>query len=125
MKKDLDRLQGTWIAQSSNTEGQETPKAQLEVMRLIVKADRWNYSIGGGKPILDPAPKVVLNAAAKPMTLDVLSEKEKGKSLLRAIYKIEGDMLTICFAVGDADRPKEFKSEPGSKSGITVYKRLK
>jgi uncharacterized protein (TIGR03067 family) len=125
INKELDRLQGTWVGQSSSTEGEETPKAQLEVFRLIIKGDRWNYSIGGGKPIFEPAPKVVLNPSAKPKTLDVVSQKHKGKIVLRAIYRIEGDTLTLCFAVGKARRPKEFKSEAGSKSGITVYKRKK
>src|SRR5207249_4424704 len=125
VKKDAELIQGTWVAERSNTEGTETPKAQVEVLRLIVKGDRWNYSIGGGAPVFDPAPKFLLNPSAKPKTLDVISVKQEGKSLLRGIYSIEGDTLTVCFAVGDAERPKEFKSEVGSKSGITVYKRVK
>jgi uncharacterized protein (TIGR03067 family) len=66
-----------------------------------------------------------VNPKANPKTLDVVSVKQKGKSLLRAIYELKGDSLKICFAVGDAERPKEFKSAAGSRSGITVYKRVK
>src|SRR5204863_378408 len=107
------------------TEGEEAAKAELAVLRLLIKGDRWSYSIGGGKSIFQPEPKFTVDPTSNPKTLDVVSGKEKGKSLLRAIYEIEGDTLKICFAVGQAKRPKEFNSKPGSESGITVYKRVK
>jgi uncharacterized protein (TIGR03067 family) len=124
-KKDADLIQGVWKGVSSISDGKETPKAELDVMRLIVKGDRWNYAIGDGAPIFDPAPKFVLNSAAKPKTIDVVSTKQKGKSLLRGIYEIEGDTMKVCFAVGNAERPKEFAGTAGSKSGVTEYKRSK
>jgi uncharacterized protein (TIGR03067 family) len=123
VKKEVDHLQGTWVPESSNTEGKETPKAELQVLRLTVKGDRWLLSLKGGKPFVEPTFKV--DPTAKPKTLDVVSATQKGKILLRAIYELEGDMLKLCYAIGDAERPKEFKSEARSKSGITVYKRVK
>ena len=125
VKKDADLIQGVWRGVSSISDGQETPKAELDVMRLIVKDDRWNYAIGDGPPIFNPAPKFVLNFDAKLKTIDVVSTKQKGQSLLRGIYEIEGDTMKVCFAVGNAERPKEFTGTAGSKSGITVYKRGK
>jgi uncharacterized protein (TIGR03067 family) len=110
---------------SSISDGREGSKAELDVMRLIIKGEFWNYAIGDGPPIFDPAPKFVLNSDAKPKTIDVVSTKQKGKSLLRGIYEIEGDTMKVCFAVGNAERPKEFTGAAGSKSGITVYKRGK
>ena len=70
-KEDVDIVQGTWGGVSSITEGKETAKAELDVMRLIVKGDQWNYAIGDGPPIFDPAPKFVLDPKAKPKTIDV------------------------------------------------------
>jgi len=125
LKQEVDRLQGTWAPQSSITEGVEAAKEELAVLRLIIKGNRWSYSIGGGKSVFQPEPKFTVNPKANPKTLDVVSVKQKGKSLLRAIYELEGDTLKICFAVGDAERPKEFKSTARSRSGITVYKRVK
>jgi uncharacterized protein (TIGR03067 family) len=125
VKKEVDRLQGTWVPRSSITEGVAAKQAELDVLRLIIKGDRWSYSIGGGPSILQPEPRFVVDPSANPRTLDVLSVKDKGKSLLRAIYEVDGDTLKVCFTVGNAERPREFKSAAGSKSGVTVYERMK
>ncbi len=120
-------IQGNWDATSSNTEGKDLPKSELRISRLVVKGDEWNYSLGGGAVLLDPAPKFSLDQNAIPKTIDVTSRRknQQGKSLLRGIYELDGDVLKICFAVGSAARPKKFKSEAGSKSSITVYRRVK
>jgi uncharacterized protein (TIGR03067 family) len=123
VKKEVERLQGAWAPVSSNTEGKDTAEAELRIFRLTVKGDRWLLSLKGGKPIVEPTFRV--GPTTKPKTLDVVSVTQQGKILLRAVYELEGDTLKLCFAVGEAERPKEFKSAEGSRSGITVYKRVK
>jgi uncharacterized protein (TIGR03067 family) len=125
IKQEMDRFQGTWAPQSSVTEGKAAAKEELAVLRLLIKGDRWSYSIGGGPSVFQPEPTFSVNPNVSPKTLDVISVKQKGKNLLRAIYELKGDSLTICFAVGDAERPKEFKSSAGSRCGVTIYKRVK
>ena len=123
VKKEVARLQGTWAPVSSNTEGREAAKEELQILRLTVKGDRWLLSLRGGKPFVEP--KFRVDPTTKPKSLDVVSVKQEGKILLRAIYELEGDTLKLCFAVGEAERPKEFKNQAGSRSGITIYKRVK
>jgi hypothetical protein len=38
--------------------------------------------------------------------------------LSRGIFKLEGDLLTVCRTVGETERPKEFKTT--AESGVLV-----
>jgi uncharacterized protein (TIGR03067 family) len=59
-----------------------------------------------------------------PAELDIAPPTtEKGPNVL-AIYKIEGDTLTICLTMGAA-RPKEFASPPGSEVMLITCKRAR
>lgn len=44
---------------------------------------------------------------------------------VKAIYKLDGDTLTVCYEFGDGDRPTEFKTKPNTKQCLAVYKRVK
>ena len=59
---------------------------------------------------------MTLDAKATPKSVDFKTDKgpedAEGKTL-KAIYKLDGDKLTICLGVME-DRPKEFKQEEGS-----------
>ena len=48
----------------------------------------------------------------------------KGKRQL-GIYEVEGDTLRSCFAAPDAERPRDFTSQPGDMRTSTVWKREK
>ena len=49
-----------------------------------------------------------------PAELDYASDK--GGRGNKAIYKVEKDMLTFCFAEGGGDRPTKFESPAGTAS---------
>ena len=44
---------------------------------------------------------------------------------IKAIYKIDGDTMTICYALDAGDRPTKFESKPDTKQFLAVYKREK
>ena len=41
------------------------------------------------------------------------------------IYELDGDTLKVCYAHGKKERPKEFKTAPGSGLALVIYKRIK
>ena len=124
IKQELEKLQGTWVQESGIAGGKEVGKKEFEQFRITLKDDKWSFGVGKVAPLSETTFQI--DPTAKPKTLDVLQVgKRPGKYLLRAIYKLEGDKLTYCFAVEDAPRPTEFKSEPGTKVGISVFRRVK
>jgi uncharacterized protein (TIGR03067 family) len=49
---------------------------------------------------------------------DYLGEKSK----IKLLYKLEGNTITTCAGLPNADRPSELASRPGSKTRLTVSK---
>jgi uncharacterized protein (TIGR03067 family) len=77
-----------------------------------------------GKVIISSTTKI--DPARKPMTIDVTYTEgdSKGRTAL-GIYKIEGEILTICRTAPDKPRPTEVASQPGSGHPLMTYKRQK
>ena len=63
-----------------------------------------------------------------PAEFDILPPDDKPeRGVFVGIYKIEGDTLTVCAAVGPPGtaRPTTFESTPGSEARLVVFKRVK
>jgi uncharacterized protein (TIGR03067 family) len=77
---------------------------------LLVKGDRF-FPLGNGKLLRQATAR--LDTGKTPKTVDLTGTEPflKGRRFL-GIYKVEGDVLTLC--VGDGERrPTEFKAGPG------------
>jgi len=64
---------------------------------------------------------VKMDPTKTPRTYDLL--RDDGHRSLKGIYTWEGDKLKVCASDDNGDRPTEFKTEPGSKNRIRVWKR--
>ncbi len=123
VKQELDKLQGTWVIVDNTQEGKNTPESLREIKRYTIKGDHYAVSFkGAAKPLLEFRIKV--DPTSKPKTIDMIGLKTD-TVLLAGLYQLDGDTLKICTSIGDGERPKAIKSEPGSKSGVIVYKRVK
>jgi uncharacterized protein (TIGR03067 family) len=123
VKQELDKLQGAWVIVANTQEGKETPETLRASKRYTIKGDHYSVAFKGAeKPMLEF--RIKLDPSSKPKTIDLIGIKTDAV-FLRGIYELDGDTLRLCFPVGDADRPKELKSEAGSRSGIITYKRVK
>jgi uncharacterized protein (TIGR03067 family) len=118
-KKDLQALQGTWQAQSITENGQDVPAEEAGKLRLVFAGSTVTILTGEDK---GPESTFTLDATNKPATMDI-KDKKSGTTL--AIYRLEADVLTICFANPGETRPKEFASKRGAKQALLVFKRSK
>jgi uncharacterized protein (TIGR03067 family) len=120
VKKDLDKMQGTWNIVSLVADGKEAPARELKIISLTIKGDQSTFVNGDkmskGTYKLDPS--------KQPKALDiVLTEgSAKGKTLF-AIYDFEGEQLRICYHL--KERPTAFESKTGSANTLQVWKRAK
>jgi uncharacterized protein (TIGR03067 family) len=74
-------------------------------------ADRRGFKID---PTVDP-PALDFNTPPNP----------RDSPLVPAIYRIEGDRLTICSAFPGKPRPTAFASPPGSEAYLKILRRVK
>ena len=116
-KKELELLAGEWLVQEIEARGQRydcketTPKMILEI-----KGDKWIFT-GQEKGEI-----TALDPKTNPKCMDLRSVEEGRKGQVdEAIYKIEGDVLTICLYQGKGkQRPTRFEASPDLADTILV-----
>lgn len=92
---------------------------------MTIKGDKMTISDGKR----DEIAAITLDPKTNPATIDIRPEKNGNPAppdkVVKGIYKIEKDKLIICYSMDDAERPKEFKSDPDSKTGMFTLERVK
>lgn len=122
MKKELEKLQGTWKLESVEVEGQKAPPEAFKGVRLTIKGDKFSFTESnttfGGTFKVD--------LLKKPNTIDISFTEgpEKGTTTL-GIYEVEGDTWKICLNPKGAKRPAEFRAKQGTGEVLEVFKREK
>jgi uncharacterized protein (TIGR03067 family) len=119
-KGDKDKLQGEWsVVSMERAEGKLDDEA-LKKSKLVIKGDMWLATTNGR----ESGVSTQLDESKTPKEIDFTGPDPSGKeATVKAIYKLDGDTLTVCrrtFSAG-GDRPKEF--EAGDGLVLTVYKR--
>ena len=116
-KKDAPSVVGEWVAESAVERGRPLQPPPGTTWRFT--SDGKSVLTLGGR---DPAEGTYKADAGKaPAALDV-SAGPTGKPL-KAIFRVEGDTLTVALIDGDTDRPTAFESPAGSKVILMVLKR--
>jgi RNA polymerase sigma factor (sigma-70 family) len=136
-RHDLALLQGTWRRVSSEVDGRKVyPDPNQPVLpdspvyRVVFKDDGW-YDFGPGAKTPEKHHVIKLDPTRRPKSIDLYLLDDKGnpdgRTPIPGIYKIEGDILTLCLNIGwgPEDRPKEFATRPSPKSSpwLDVYRR--
>jgi uncharacterized protein (TIGR03067 family) len=122
-KKDVEKLQGDWVAVAYTIDGTSLPDDDVQAFFRTIKGNEYAVSryrkvIGRGTFKLD--------ATKSPKTLDAIPANAPagGKPIL-GIYSIEGDRLKFCVAAPGKDRPTEFSAKEGSGHTLTEWEREK
>lgn len=121
-KKELKKLEGTWVMVSGESKGEALPETTIKSASLVIVGDKHTVKVGAetiiGTHKLDPT--------AKPKAIDAMDTEGpfKGKPAF-GIYKIEKGEFTVCFAAPGKDRPKEFTTKGGKAELLHVWKKKK
>jgi uncharacterized protein (TIGR03067 family) len=120
-KKELEKLQGTWVMVSSERGGKKMSEDEVKAFQRTVKGDEY-IVLHNGETLVKGT--FTIDPTKKPKTIDALrSEGENKDTPMRGIYEIDGDTYKVCFAPPGMERPTEFVSKEGSMHVISVWKR--
>jgi uncharacterized protein (TIGR03067 family) len=116
-------LNGTWAMVATEEGEQQMPEAQLAKLniKLTMKDDTYTTSGAGQTGI---GGKLKIDASKTPKEIDIMAESgpQKGTTI-PAIYKLDGDKLSVCYDFSGKSRPKEFGTKKGTALFLAVYKK--
>jgi uncharacterized protein (TIGR03067 family) len=120
--QDDDVIQGLWLPSSADLGGNRFPDEVRKAIRLEVRDGKYTVTVGEQPD----KGTIKLNPSARPKELDIAGTEgpNKGRTIL-AIYRLEGDTLTVCYDLSGKSRPTEFKSTAGTQLFLVTYKREK
>jgi uncharacterized protein (TIGR03067 family) len=120
-KKELEKLKGHWKLVSEVDSGQNIPADPTEL--FIFHGNNLLNRVG--LKILDEF-ELKVNPTKKPKEMDLIPFKEPNKGIPSpAIYKMEGNKLTICVNFGPGGkRPSDFTSNATDRNIILIMERL-
>jgi uncharacterized protein (TIGR03067 family) len=122
-RTDLDRLQGTWVLVSMETEGHDVAALDFKDWTVVYEQNRMTLRAGErvrrrGIVTLDPG--------RKPKAINTWDQDGPYEDqTVPGSYELEGDTLKLCFARPGRERPKEFTTKSGTAFLVCVYKRQK
>src|SRR5262249_10654343 len=125
-KKELEKLKGKWKGVSVEIAGKALPEEVAgatvwDIGDEKIKALVPNNKEGKEEEVLP----FHIDPTEKPAHLDVEGEVDGKKTVMKGIYKLDGDELTVCLFGADGGRPTEFSSSDlgnGEKGGNMVLK---
>jgi uncharacterized protein (TIGR03067 family) len=119
IKKELEKLQGKWDCVSVVMDGKELEKTRIKGLSVVFKGTK---AIINEKSPIEVTAEVTIDPTKKPAEIDFRFDIDSVKGgAQKGIYKLVGDMLTVCSGPQGGARPTEFKST--ANFTLSVYKR--
>ena len=113
-------LEGNWAMVSGEQDGKAIPDDELHKFGLAIVGNQhtvtWADAELKGTHELD--------TGQTPMTIDATDTAGPFEGMsLKGIFKVDGDLFTLCFAAPGSERPTEFTTKDGSATILHVWKR--
>ncbi|HEX4388725.1 MAG TPA: TIGR03067 domain-containing protein [Steroidobacteraceae bacterium] len=120
--EDPRALEGAWAPVAVSVGGQRLEPAQLRVCYLLLEGDGYRI-VDRSNQIVDSGHYTV-NADTTPCAMDIVGEHgpNAGRTLL-AIYRLEGDELTVCYDVEGGARPETLAARREGARLVITYER--
>lgn len=120
--EELDKLQGTWYCIAAISGGKKAPPPDvLDAMRELQLNFQGNILSIKNSPKGDVGSTVKLDATTTPKRLELLSD---GRSVMHAVYTLEGDVLILTFQEGVNEFPKTLAVTKDLQGGMLVLQRV-
>jgi uncharacterized protein (TIGR03067 family) len=119
---DLEKLQGDWVAIFHEFNGIPFKTGEFGRVEITIKEDKWISHVGYKSTFT-----VILNPKADPKQIDKTCLDTKGPfagKVFLGIYKIDGDLLTICGNSGGKNRPATFSTKGETDFKLYIFKRV-
>jgi uncharacterized protein (TIGR03067 family) len=126
VKKDVERLQGTWAPASLQFSGRDITNDNEGQFKLVFKGNE--ATVEGSEAVKKEYAKLTmkLDPATSPKCVDiVVSGGDQKDVVMEGIYELKDDELKICAKIVGKDRPGQFASPEGSNIVLVVFKREK
>lgn len=113
-------LDGTWIPVTAELGGQLLSEDILKTMRLFLIGNKYVAKVG----VVTDQGLVKIDLKKKPNAMDIIGTggPNEGRTI-QAIYELNDDELTVCYALDGHTRPVEFKTRVDSQHYLVTYKR--
>jgi uncharacterized protein (TIGR03067 family) len=117
---DLKKLQGAWNVTALEADGQKIPHAAIAGSQIVIERKKFT-SIAMGAAYQGT---VEIHATQSPKAFDLVftAGPEKGNRNL-GIYKLNGDIWTICLATQGNQRPRKFATQAGAGIALETLER--
>lgn len=120
-RKELDKLQGTWMILADEREGNPVATDRDAVVRM--RDDQ--FTTQSGSKVLRRG-TLKLDPSKSPKEIDVTyTEGEFEGKTLKGIYTLEGDNWKICYGLPGEERPREIPRKTGKGQMLLTLQRGK
>jgi uncharacterized protein (TIGR03067 family) len=126
-EKELKKLEGSWVLVSGEVDGKEVAKEHVQKSKLTRSGKEVTIEAPhlSKEPMKNKTARVDPTKTPKEMDAVRVVGPNAGKAIL-IIYELgEDDSVKICFDPSGKERPKEFKTKPGSGHVLHLWKREK
>jgi uncharacterized protein (TIGR03067 family) len=121
--QELELLQGTWAAISSEIHGKPVPEKEVQETVLTLKIAGDTFFLASSQQTGAMKGTLRVDSTKKPKTIDLITEVASGKTVTApGIYELTPDTLKVCYG---RQRPAQFRTKPDLKADqrLHVYKR--
>ncbi len=109
-------LQGKWVVKSFEYNGSEVERLKNAIREF--KDGKYSLTPKTGEAIEGA---VTFDATQTPKAIDL----DVNGRIIKGIYQLDGDTLTLCYNLASDERPSEFASKPDTSLIKVVHAREK